>query len=1479
VAQPSRSALVEGGKPVAPLSFAQERLWFIDATSPGSATYNVPLLLRWTGPVDVAALSAALSAVVRRHEVLRTTYRLVDGAPVQVIGEPGEVPVLTVDGTADTAVREDALRHARLPFDLAGEPPLRCVVWRGVPGGDVVLLCVHHIAVDGWSSAPLLSDLHHAYHEALAGREPSLAELPFQYADFAAWDRDSFDSPEMAARLTARAEELLATSADLELFGRREPTRVEGDRRGDRYVFDVPPELWRRTGELAAEFRATPFVLLLAAFQVVLARWSERDEFPIGAIMANRPESATEELVGFFVNTVPLRCRVDPRASFRQLCKEVRAEAFGALTHQRIPFDQLTAAVRERGGGALANVTFALQNMPAPDYLDSPKWTAPEILPTATAKSDLQMWFEQGADGLRGIVEYDVDCYPAETARTVGENVAVLLAAAVADPDLPVADLPISRAPGGVLSGPRLDRDATTILDVLAERFAAMDPAACAVSCGTEEVSWGELDRWAWAVADRVRDRAVRYLPVVASRGGAMVAAWLGVLRAGAAYVPLAMDTPPQRMGYILSETGATTVLADAAGAELLARFGGDVEVLRIDELRTAQAPAHPVAIEADAPCVVLYTSGTTGRPKGAVLRHRGLLNTALWWAEQLELTQADRVLCPWSSQFDPATFDVFRCLATGARLLLADDVERRDPKALLGYLRGPGAATVTSMTPALVRATLDADEAGEPLNLRAITIGGEAMTQRLVVDCVRRWGVRVQNIYGPTEISLYGTSAWIDVDDERPTIGLPVPNTRVYILGRHGEELPPGVPGELYLAGAGVGLGYLAQPERTAAAFRPDPFGTEPGAVMYASGDRARVREDGQLDFLGRFDDQVKIMGNRIESTEVATLLEEQPSVRAAAVFPEGSPPRLVAFVVLSDVDCVPTRDELVKPLLGWLPPPVLPAEVYVVDALPRNGSDKVDLHALREMRSKSLPHTTSEVVEASGPALTADERRAVDLLVEVLAGIGSDIRPADLRPESNFFTLGGHSLLAVRLIAEAERRWGVAVQLRDFLVDATVAGLAKLLASAPSTSDRSTEVATPQRYLASSVQQRLWFLDRVRALRPSYLVHTVVEFTGPVDVTRLCLATSQVLARHPALRSRFELDRERREIYYRTDGPPPPVELVSSADRPVEEIVDELCWTPFDLAADAPARAGIVADGDRTLLVLVAHHMVFDGWSREVLFRELTTAYTSTVDDLSAAPHPGELAGPLGTRPDEMIARLRGAPTDVELPGRRPRPAVQECDGAEQVTTFGAGLTARLRAVTGELGCSMFVTTATLVGAMLARTGTQRDFLFAFPWAGRDSAGSADAVGMFVNTPVLRVDLRDNPTWRDALVRVREESKACYRDADVPFEDLVAALHPDRDLSRPPLTPVYIGAFEGRSAVPDLGPGIGARLLSQEKLKVMYELDLTVTDLDDELELSAIYATGLLDATTVAELLAGVVAAAEDLTADPAGTVLQGG
>ncbi|MFJ6793778.1 amino acid adenylation domain-containing protein [Streptomyces sp. NPDC091268] len=1549
MAPPRPPAPHRAGATVAPLSPAQERLWFIHQSAPESPVYNVPLLTRWHEPIDVAALTVALGALTACHEVLRTTYVSRAGRPVQVVAPPGPFRLEVVPGTGAPDEAELA-RRARAPFALDVEPPLRATVWPGGEGqAGTLLLNVHHIAVDGWSLPALYDGLATAYDRALAGEPAELPEPPLQYADFAVWDAENSLDPALDGQLDARAA-LIARAAGEELaLGPVAPRErvMEGDRRGQQYRFTLGAEVEEAVAELAKRLKVTPFVVLFAAFQAVVQRWSGREEFLLGTVAANRRHPSVAGLIGFFVNTVPLLCAPDPEGTFAQLCTASRAEAFGVLKHQHLPFDRLAARL---GRDGLADIGFVLQNSPAASRSD--RWAPPELLATGTAKQDMSLVLETlPGGGLQATVEYDTSRYTASTAGHLADSYRALLTEAVARPGTRLRDLPVTARrdgapPYGVLVGADPEPyPARTATQALEQALAAADPAAVAVESAGARLTWGELDTWSAAVAGRLRGAGTgpgSCVPVLAGRGPALVAAWVGILRAGAAFVPLAMETPAARIAYILGQTGADTVLVCPQGAELLDQLqradgvagidgsAAAVKPVALEELRALPGEFDPAQWSGPAPrdaAALLYTSGTTGRPKGVLVPQRGLLNTALWWGRDCGLGPDDRLLLTAGTAFDPAGYNVVEALLAGARLVVADDTERRDPRALLDLVRGPDGATVAgSITPSLLHAMLEADtEPHRGTTLRAVYCGGEALSRRLATECATRWGTEVVNVYGPTEASCNSTFSHVDpADRQAPAIGRPLPGTRVYVMGPHGEELPPGVPGELCVAGTGVALGYLGSPGPTEAAFPPDPhaahFHDEPDARMYRTGDRVLLREDGQLAYLGRADDQVKILGNRIEPGEIARLLEEDPAVAAAAVHADGTPAALVAYVVLSETgrSAPPAHGDLVRPLLRWLPAAVLPTSVYVVDSIPRTANDKADFAALSALRERPLALAEERPVE-----LTPDQRRAAALMAEVLARPGSEdtgrgIDADALGPDADFFTLGGHSLLAVRMLAEAERRWGAPVPLRAFLTDPTVAGLARCAREAKEAWQAREEQAagaTPGRepdfdpdaeHPVSPVQQRIWSLDRIRALRASYLAPSVVEIDGPVDREALRTAFEAALARHPGLRSRFRLDVKARRVLYRTDGAPPQVTLLEGAGwsaQEREERVAEICWTPFDLAREAPARGAVIALGPaRTLLVYGVHHIVSDGWSLDLVLGDVATLYRSltgteagaeadagagagTADARVGLPDPGHPAAvryadvPDAAALEELLAGLRGAPTDIALPHDRPRGKTQSIEADVRSLELAPAQAARLAELAAGERCTSFMVAAALLATALARRGEQRDFLFTFPWAGRDGTDRASTVGMFVNTLLVRADLRGEPTWRELLGRVRASALSAYRNPDTPFDAVAAALHPERGLSRPAVTPVYLNTATEPARPPVLDATTRTRFSTPPRLKSKYELELTVTAGADRFALAFSYLTALFDADTVDGLLTDVAQAATDLIDDLENPVLTTG
>jgi amino acid adenylation domain-containing protein len=1023
---------------------------------------------------------------------------------------------------------------------------------------------------------------------------------------------------------------------------------------------------------------------------------------------------------------------------------------------------------------------------------------------------------------------------------------------------------------------------ASSVVELMDEALAHSPADAVAVQSARSRLTWAQLDRTAAGVAGiLLASSAGNFVPVLAARSAALPAAWLGVLRAGSAYVPLALETPVDRLRHVLAETSAPMVIADGSGRRRLAEAGIGVQVIDLDKAAAASWAAHAdrVAPEPGKPAVVIYTSGTTGSPKGVLLPHRGLLHGVRWWSRYSGLTADDTVLSTWGTGFDGATFDTFRTLVAGARLIYADDDERLDPAMILQLITGDDRVTVTSMTPCLLQAVLEANDKDQRLPappLRSLTTAGEPLSRRLAVRARQQFGVTLHNLYGPTEASCIATAETVDPDEAgAPTIGRPITGTQVYVLGSDGEAVPPGSDGELCIAGPGVALGYLGQPDLTHDTFIADPHANRADALIYRTGDRGLLRPDGRFEILGRTDQQLKIFGHRVEPLEVARLMEQHPRIAAAVVHSAGDPPRLAAHVMTAPGDHeadLPTHESVAMLLRRWLPDAAVPTEIWCVPALPRTPNHKLDLAALGSLPGRPLPHAACSVSE-----LTALQQAAADFMTGTLLGSGMTAEAiGPLGPESDFFALGGRSLLATRLLATVERDCGTQVQLRSFLADPTVAGLARLI-GAGDPGDRLKPAGRPDLRPASRIQKRLWILDRIPQVRQAYITPCLFEFHGTVDAPILRDALSTVLGRHPALRARFTMDRNRKELFFHTSGPPP-VELVQTEQHDADRLTK--FWSArFDLETDAPARGLVLIQNGRCFMAIAVHHIACDGQSMRILLREIAEVYRAKTEH-----RPIHLPVPPMPRPEEpdvqvdeaYLAGLRGAPTDVELPRTRQRSAVQSVAGEMIGRNLGAELTSGIRRAAKHHGCTTFMIVSAALGSALARRSRQRDFLIAFPWLGRDLARSAEEIGMYVNTLLLRADLTGHPTWSAYLDRIRRSALAAYRGAATPFDDVAAELHPERGLDRPPVTPVFVTVEEDDIPLPELCPGIVARKLRPTKITVKYEVELTAIDEPDDLVLRLSYATAVMDKPAAEALLDDIASALANLVADPGDPVI---
>ncbi|HWS56093.1 MAG TPA: amino acid adenylation domain-containing protein, partial [Pyrinomonadaceae bacterium] len=1069
-----------GGEGPWPLSYAQQRLWFLDQLDADSSTYNIPVAARLGGPLDVCALERGLNEIVRRHESLRTTFQSVDGLPVQVIlpSLTLKLPVTELRGFGEAEKRAEVRRRAdeeaRRPFDLTRGPLLRASLLRLCEQEHVILLTMHHIVSDGWSTGLLIRELGALYAAYARGEESPLAELPIQYADYAVWQRERLRGEALEAQLSYWRRRLAGATDVLELPTDR-PRPAAQSFRGAAHNFALPADLYGSLKSLCKQEDCTLFMLLLAAFGTFLHRYTGQEDICVGTVDANRDRPEVEPLIGFFVNTLVARADLSGGPTFRELLARTRGHMLEAHAHREAPFEKLVDELRpERslGHAPLFQVMLVLQNAPrAEPRLPGVTLSLLEV-ERATAKFDLTLMAEEGEAGLSASFEYSTDLFDASTIERMSAHFRTLLRGIAADPDVRLHDLPLLDE--GERRRLLFDYNDTAREDPrglcahqLFEEQVRRAPDAVALDCGGEPTTYGELNGRANQLAHRLRRLGVgpdSRVAILLWRSPEMVGALLAVLKAGGCYVPLDPQYPRERLRFMLADSGSSLLLTDSALAAAAAQsWGGEALCLDLlaDEL-AAEADADPgLAPAADNLCYVIYASGSTGRPKGVAVTHAGLSNYLGWAGRAYPAAGGAPVHSPLG--FDLTVTSLLLPLTAGGRVALLP--EGPGVEHLAAALSGPDGFGLVKLTPAHLDALAGAFAPGAAAGAAAPTlvVGGEA----LAGGALRWWGerapaARVVNEYGPTEAVvgccfhevLAGQAGGGPVP-----IGRPVANTRCYVLGRRGELAPEGVAGELYVGGAQVARGYWNRPALTAERFVPDPFGTEPGARLYRTGDVVRHAAGGVLEYVGRLDHQVKLRGHRVELGEVEAALSQHPRVRecAAAVTGEGAHKRLVAYVVASGAGGAgelgaarnegeaggggPDAAELRGFLSERLPEHMVPSLFVALDALPLTPNGKLD--------RKALPAPDASR-EASGRGYVAPRTPAE----EVLCGVWQEVLGVGrVGVYDNFFELGGDSILSIQVVSRAARR-GLRLSPRHLFLHQTVAALAAAAPHAPPSS-----------------------------------------------------------------------------------------------------------------------------------------------------------------------------------------------------------------------------------------------------------------------------------------------------------------------------------------------------------------------------------------------------------------------------------------
>ncbi|MFD0269095.1 amino acid adenylation domain-containing protein [Streptomyces sp. NPDC127106] len=1519
------AAAARGGGAV---SFAQRRLWFLDQLTGGSAESLLPLALRIRGALDVPALERSLAGIVDRHEVLRTRFTAVGGEPVAQVGPPGGRTVLERVDAAGPDVLFD--RELARPLDLAQEHPLRAVLARLGPEDHLLLVVVHHIAVDGWSWDVLLGELDAGY------RGEAVAAPALQYADVARAEAERLDGPRME-RLLAYWRERLAGVAPLALPADR-PRPAFWDGSGDVVRFELPAALVAGADHVAREHRATRYMLLLAVYQALLGRYSGRTDIAVCTTLADRGRPEVAGLIGPFVNTIVLRTDLGGGPTFAGLLARVRSGALRDFSHADAPFDRVVgevAAERDLSRHPLAQASFTLLNTaPTPARLAG---LDVELVRTPLTGTPLDVFLDlslRADGGIAARLQYSTALFDRSTMARFAEGYTALLRAVVDAPQRPLAELTagLEPLPGKerrrllALAGAERSPAAAAAVP-----FAVSGPAdATALVCGDETVTYGQLDTRAGSLAAALAGAGVRpgaAVGVFLRRGVWSVAAMAAIWRAGGVYVPLDPALPEERLRFMAAEAGLACVVADAETAERAAGLGP--RVLAVEDVTEpkdvpepqngpagAGAPRHVAGPHELA--YVIFTSGSTGRPKAVGVEHGAMAAHAAAARERFGITARDRVLAFSSFSFDASLDQLLTALGCGACLVIRPD-EQWLPARIPELVERVG-ITALNLPPTYwneLAFSLTARSAAALAGLRLLILGGEAVPAgALAAWTARAPHVRVVNAYGPTETTVTATTYDVAGTDgegapagARIPIGRPLGARRAYVVDAHGELAPDGEPGELLIGGPELARGYLGQPALTAERFLPDPYGGT-GGRLYRTGDLVRRLPSGELEFLGRTDDQVKIRGFRIELGEVEAVLAQCPGVAAAAVAvgtdAQGGP-ALTGYVVPtsyvvpaagSDGPDATAPAALRAFCAARLPQHAVPADFVTLDALPVNASGKLDRTALPAVRPDApvTPGTPGSVRDrAAGGAEFAAPRDATE---QVVADIWAEVLGVDrVGIDDGFFDLGGHSLLATMAVSRIAERLGREVELRTLFENPRIREFGPLVAAARQSGGAAVVPVDRSGPLPLSfAQERMWFLDRMSDTGDEYVLWYSWRLRGPLDRSAWQGALDDVVARHEALRTALaeEDGRPVQRVLPRAAvpllwQPAPPGTDPAGADPAarqalVREQAVRYATRRFDLAGPPLLRAGVweLAPEDH-VAVIAFHHAATDGWSKDIVIGELSACYAAR---LAGVPHGlppvpvqyGDFAvwqreRLAGEALERQLAywegTLAGVPV-LELPTDRPRPAGWSGRGAAVEIDLPRAWEAGLDELARRSGASRFMVLLAVVQIVLARWSGQQDVAVGTPVAGRGQVELERLVGLLVNTVVLRGDLSGEPSFVEYLGRVREAVLGAFDHQEVPFERLVEQLRPERDPSRNPLFQVMFDVQESAAGGPRV-EGLDAEHFPLPWGSAKFDLTATFLLYPDRFALNVEYASDLFDAATATRFAGHVRRVLESALADP--------
>ncbi|MEO7584342.1 MAG: amino acid adenylation domain-containing protein [Ferruginibacter sp.] len=1474
------SRIQTGGRPdYIPLSFNQERLWFLDRLE-GSIPYHVPGVLRLKGRINKDSLEYALQYIVNRHEVLRTVFKEREGKLYQFVTDNENWRLSAIDGSEFKEDAEGLLKFIqgllREPFNLSKDSMIRASLISLNEDEHLLVVIMHHIASDGWSLSLLIREVMEIYNYHESGLPVQLQPLRLQYADYTLWQK-LYLLKQTDYNLLYWQKKLdnvipLQLPIDFERVINRSTD-------GASSFFFIDNDLHELLRNICYKQGTTLFMLLLAGFKVLLHRYSGQRDICVGTSIANRTHPDVEGLIGFFVNTIALRDEVNPDSPFTDLLQQVKTTTLEAYKHQELPFEKVVEAVTyERD---MSRTPLFQTMLVMPDIPDITQLRLRAIEVTAedfshnTSKFDITYFINETPGGLRGTVEYSTDLYQASTIGRMTEHFKNLLTSIAGNPTektglLGMLDTTEEQHLVEGFSRSRVEYPQNKSVTELFEEQAARTPDATAVVLAEEQLSYQQLNERSNQLARYLTSRGIgagMVVPLYMERSAGMITALLGIMKSGAAYVPIDPDFPAARINYMLGDTGAKLMVADARSTDIL--LHNDMEIVSLEEI--ADQPTNCLREKprpTDA-AYVIYTSGSTGRPKGVMISHCSLVDYYYGLAKETGLGGCNSFALVSTIATDLGNTVIYGALLSGGIL----HVFSKEAVSNIEYLHAyfvRHQVDCLKIVPSHWQALIMEDRLLLPQKL--LIFGGEAL-QSGVAENIRLSSAacKIVNHYGPTETTIGKLLHVISPErnyNKTIPIGRPFSNTAVYVLSNELQLCPVGVPGHLYIAGDGLAMGYFDNAKLTAEKFITNPFSTEEGSKMYGTGDLVKFLSDGNIEFIGRVDDQVKIRGYRIEPNEVQSVLQEceevSQSVVVATEDKQGNK-RLVAYIVPEgsfDRECLHSYLKL------NLPDYMVPSVLIELESLPLTPNGKIDRKALPDPDAAALP--------SSGYAAPSNETE-----IKLVAIWQEVLETDEVGIHDDFFELGGHSLLAVRLVSAIRKVFNIEMPIGDIFDYPTVALLSARIPGSSATTLLPVikkVIPRPKQIPLSFGQERLWFIDQLGGTL-QYHVPTVLRLNGKLDIEALSNAFQQIINRHEVLRTiileeeglgyQIIKDRDRWQLQ-RVDG------TIYKQDKAgLQRYIKQCIDIPFDLGTHHMLRAMLIMlTEDVHILVVVLHHIASDGWSTSIIVKELLELYNARIENrnslLASLPiqyadyamwQRAYLQGALlETKLSYWKNKLQGV-APLQMPTDYPRPSVQSSNGATTGVDLDKELSGRLQALSQQEGVTIFMTLLGVLKVLLYRYSGQQDICVGTPIAGRQQQEVEGLIGFFINTLALRNELNENNSFRDLLQQVRVNTMEAYAHQELPFEKVLDAVVKERDMSRSPLFQVML-VLNNTPEIPELR--LGEVVLSREVEGVSvyhtskFDLIFNITETAQGLYLAVEYCNDLYNEQTIKRMMA---------------------